>query len=88
MKGEIIYMNKQILPCFTPKEMEELGVFSNIAEENHYNVVTDHKYIDDYLYYKSTGEVLPEYYLELREAYEKYMKDKSDINKQSLLELG
>ena len=88
LKEKSVMTYNTILPCFTPKEMEELGVFSNIAEENHYNVVTDHKYIDDYLYYKSTGEVLPEYYLELREAYEKYMKDKSDINKQSLLELG
>lgn len=78
----------KILPCFTPKEMEELGVFSNINEENFYNVSTNHKYYDNYQYYKATGNVFPEYYNMLREAYETYMKDKSAYNKQSLLELG
>lgn len=88
LKEKSVMAYNTILPCFTPKEMEELGVFSNIAEENHYNVVTDHKYHDNYVYYLSTGEVLPEYIYNLREAYENYMKDKSDTNKQELLELG
>ena len=88
LKEKSVMTYNTILPCFTPKEMEELGVFSNIAEENHYNVVTDHKYHDNYVYYLSTGEVLPEYIYNLREAYEEYMKDKSNTNKQSLLELG
>ena len=83
-----IMTERAILPCFTPKEMEELGVFLNNPEENMYNVVTDHRYYDNYVLYKATGEVLPEYYHDLKEAYEEYVKDKSDYNKQCLLELG
>lgn len=73
-----------ILPCFTPQEMEELGIGEN-------GFYTENKDFDSSLFfdnYKEYGIIPENYSTMLREAIETYSNKPSDLNKQKLLELG
>ena len=83
----IMITTQKILPCFTPREMEELGVFGT-AETNLYKVESSQKNIDNWDLYRSTGIVVDDYYTRVREAYEELIKNKTPEAKQNLLELG
>lgn len=76
------------LPCFTPDEMEDLGVFNENPENNYYNIKSNMDFIDWYNEYKLTGNPGNNWINMVRSVYEDYVKDKSNLNKQRLLEIG
>ena len=77
---------KDILPCFTPNEMEELGLGENgfYTSNPHFNPNIF------FNYYKENKHVenVERYREMVSEAYYKYMQETTDLNAQKLLELG
>ncbi len=91
MSQDVNYFERDLpeaLPCFTPDQMENLGVFCDNAEDNFYKVRTDKSSQDWFNEYKYTGNPGKGWYSKCHSCYEEYLKDPSDINKQRLLELG
>lgn len=75
------------LPCFTPEEMDSLGVFNENPEDNHYGK-SDMKNLDWYNEYKLTGNPGKDYIIKVRQAFEEMVANPTNDNKQRLLELG
>lgn len=78
----------EAVPCFTPDEMEALGVFDQYADNNYFNAESTKESYEWFLDYKATGNPGMNWYNKLRKVYTEYMADKSDKNKQRVLELG
>ena len=76
----------EILPCFTPLEMEQLGLGENGLYVS--NSRFDSRIFFDYYKENNCIEDPEKYVKMLSEVYEDFVKEPSDINSQRLLELG
>lgn len=76
------------VPCFTPNEMMELGVFQEDKNNNFYKVESNNKYKSWFEAYKVTGNPGENWIDMLIEAYGQFITNRTDSNRQTLLELG
>lgn len=82
-------MSYDILPFYTPNEMDMLGVCEEDPTNNYYGVSSESKDTKDwYDKYKVTGDPGEDWFERVSKVYKEYLLDKSDKNRQKLLEYG
>lgn len=85
---KFIKESQTLLPYYTPKEMEELGVFNENIEDNFYKTSSNKDAQMWFELYSKTGKAGNEWYNLVTEAYRNTVKNPSNENKQRLLEFG
>lgn len=77
-----------LYPYFTPKEMDELGVFNDNIEDNFYKAPSNPEAKEWYNIYSSTLNPGNDWFRKVREEAARFIKEPSKENKQRLLEYG
>lgn len=78
----------ECLPCFTPEEINNLGVFNEEPSKNFYNVVSTMKSKEWFDEYSITGNPGNNWYNNVCNLYESFKGQLTASNKQRLLEAG
>lgn len=82
------YPLPELVPYFIPEDLERLGVFSELPNNNFYGEKSTLEFKEWFDAYKATGHPGDDYGIQLTKLYEEYMSDPSNKNKQRLLEFG
>lgn len=82
------YPLPELVPYFIPEDLERLGVFSELPNDNFYGEKSTLEFKEWFDAYKATGHPGDDYGINLTKLYEEYMSDPSNKNKQRLLEFG
>lgn len=82
------YQECNLLPYYSPRDMDELGVFNEDPEDNFYKVPSNWAEYEWYDLYTRTGDAGEWWYEQTHRAYGEMIKNLSNENKQRVLELG